>query len=111
MSAPEGESSSIVRARILKARARQRARFEQFSSELSVNAHASGKILDEITALKPEAKDLLTRAAHKMNLSARAWHRVLKVARTIADLAGDVDILETHHVAEALSYRRIKFQD
>jgi magnesium chelatase family protein len=111
ISAPEGEPSSIVRARILKARARQRARFEQFSSELSVNAHASGKILDEITTLKPEAKDLLTRAAQKMNLSARAWHRVLKVARTIADLAGDVDILETHHVAEALSYRRIKFQD
>jgi magnesium chelatase family protein len=109
--APTGESSSIIRDRIMVARARQKSRFESFNADVEINAHASGKLLDDVTAMTSEARSLMERAATKMNLSARTWHRILKVARTVADLAGDFDDIQANHVAEALSYRRIKISD
>ena len=116
MHAPAGEDSATVRARIIAARNIAAARFENLGADVAVNAHASGHVLDAITMMEPAAKDLLTRAAQKMNLSARSWHRVLKVARTIADLSaaahGNIPPeIATAHVAEALSYRRLKLAE
>ena len=71
-----------------------------------MNAHANGKLLDKLAALDSEAQALMTRAAATFKLSARGYHRVLKVARTIADLAG-VGRIGQNHIAEALSYRRV----
>lgn len=111
MTAPQGESSATVRARIIRARRVQQERFDCLNAPFSINAHASGALLEEISPLTHDAKDMMVRAAQKMNLSARVWHRLLKVARTIADLQGVTDDIQIHHVAEALSYRRIKLSD
>lgn len=111
MNAPAGEDSSTVRARIIRARTAQAERFETLGASISINAHASGHVLDQITSMDNDAKNLMTKAAQKMNLSARGWHRVLKVARTIADMAGHYDEIKTNHIAEALSYRRLKLSD
>ena len=111
MNAPAGEDSSTVRARIIRARTAQAERFETLGASISINAHASGHVLDQITSMDNDAKNLMTKAAQKMNLSARGWHRVLKVARTIADMAGHYDEIKSNHIAEALSYRRLKLSD
>ena len=68
------------------------------------NAELNGKLLDEFCPLTDEGRKLLQTAAEKMGLSARGYHRVLRVARTIADLAGERDI-GRGHLAEALAYR------
>lgn len=68
------------------------------------NAHASGRWLDTRTPVEADARDLLASVAERSGLSARAYHRVLKVARTIADL-DDSDAIAWTHVAEALRYR------
>jgi len=99
------ESSEIVAARILKAREIQRARFD--NQPISVNAHANGELLEKEMVLNPPAKELLTKAAEKMRLSARGYYRLIRVARTIADLEGSLEAIKEHHVAEALSYRKI----
>jgi len=71
------------------------------------NAHASGRWLDTRTPVDTDARDLLASAAERSGLSARAYHRVLKVARTIADL-DDSDAIAWTHVAEALRYRPLE---
>ena len=71
-----------------------------------MNAHANGKLLDRLATLDADAQALMVRAAGIYKLSARGYHWVLKVARTIADLAG-VEMVAQAHVAEALSYRRV----
>jgi len=98
-----GESSATVRARVEQARARQRARYRGVA-RVRCNAHASGRWLDTRTPVDADARDLLASAAERCRLSARAYHRVLKVARTIADLDDAASIAWTH-VAEALRYR------
>lgn len=105
---PSGEASAVVAGRVAEARERQRIRFENLDAEkgVRINAHANGKLLDRLVSLDSEAQALLARAADSYRLSARAYHRVLKVARTIADLA-DCEKVGAAHVAEALSYRRI----
>lgn len=110
-SAPAGEASDIVAARVERARNRQKFRFEKMGSLLHTNSQASGEILESIGVMKPEAKALLEKAAQKMRFSARAWHRLLRVSRTIADLEGEFDVIETRHMAEALSFRRLRLQD
>jgi len=97
---PGAESSTAVRARVESARGRQRIRFR--GTTLSCNAGASGRTL--LAQLEPAARELLDSAAESLSLSARAYHRVVKVARTIADLPG-VDAVERPQVAEALRYR------
>jgi magnesium chelatase family protein len=96
-----GESSAAVRARVLAARERQQARGIK---QARVNAQLHGKVLDRVCALDPAGRRLLERSAEKLHLSARGFHRVQKVARTIADLAGSHHIA-VEHLAEAIQYR------
>lgn len=102
-SAP-GESSAAMRERIVAARAVQRRRFA--GTPLRCNAGMSSKHLRESCALTPEQGMMLQRAMERLGLSARAYDRVLKVARTIADLAGTPEIA-TPHLLEAINYRSL----
>jgi magnesium chelatase family protein len=102
---PPVEGSVEVRARVTAARERQRLRFAKHGAlSVRTNAECSGQLLEQ-TAMPDEAGvTLLRKAAEQLTLSARGFHRTLKVARTIADLDG-TDVVGRIHVAEALSYR------
>ena len=97
----DGADSATVRASVERARARQRLRY---AHDGGCNARAPGRWLETHGSLEPSARQLLTRAGEHLHLSARAFHRVLRVARTIADLDAD-DSIRTTHVAEAVGYR------
>jgi magnesium chelatase family protein len=105
---PPAEGSAEVAARVAAARARQRARYAGRSAEQPIrsNAEADGRLLEEVAAPDAEGRALLTAAAERLKLSARGYHRVLRVARTLADLDAAENVRRLH-VAEALSYRRI----
>jgi magnesium chelatase family protein len=96
-----GESSATIRARVEGARMRQRARFGDADA---CNARTPGRWLEAHGGLEAAARALLATAGERLNLSARAFHRVLRVARTIADLEGEAAV-RAPHVAEALGYR------
>ncbi|MBS1750171.1 MAG: YifB family Mg chelatase-like AAA ATPase, partial [Bacteroidetes bacterium] len=100
-----GESSEIIRARVIKAREIQAARYEN-TSGVYCNAQMSSKMLKEICAIDTAGQSLLKAAMDKLNLSARAYDRILKVARTIADLAG-AGTIEPSFLAEAIQYRSL----
>ncbi len=104
---PPGEGSAVVARRVAAARQRQAARYADQPTETRVrtNAEVDGALLDEVATPDPEGRALLVRAAERLRLSARGYHRVLRVARTLADLEGAA-IVGRRHVAEALSYRR-----
>ena len=97
-----GEPSEPIRERVLAARARQAERYR--SESITKNADLTSPMIKKYCPLSPDAEELLRQSFDKMNLSARGYHHILKVARTIADLAGSNGI-ETAHVAEALRYR------
>lgn len=104
---PPSEGSKEVAARVAVAREIQAARFAKLGRpELRVNAQASGPVLDEIASPDAAGMKLLRDAADAMHLSARGYHRVLKVARTVADLDGAAHIGRPH-LAEALAYRAL----
>ena len=98
-----GESSAAVAERVAAARAVQAARFSDHAV-MRVNSDAEGRILEEIASPDSDGRELLARVAERFGLSARGYHRILRVARTIADLAGSADVRKPH-VAEAVSYR------
>lgn len=100
-----GESSASVAARVRAARARQDARFAGVQG-MRVNADLEGRHLEDCATPDPEGKALLLRAADRFGLTARGYHRVLRVARTIADLDGS-DTVRLPHVAEAVSFRLV----
>jgi magnesium chelatase family protein len=97
------ESSAAVRARVEAARAAQRARYARMSGDVW-NGSVPGRWLDRHGLIDPAARELLATAAERMGVSARSYHRVLRVARTIADLDG-ARPFEAGHVAEGLRYR------
>jgi magnesium chelatase family protein len=98
-----GEPSSAMRERVQQARERQSLRFAALAG-VRCNAHVAGRWLDTRTPVDAAARELLAAAAERLGLSARGYHRVLKVARTIADLDGD-ERLSAPAVAEAIRYR------
>jgi magnesium chelatase family protein len=98
-----GDSSASIRSRVERARATQRRRFAR-RPQISCNAHAIGRWLDSHTPVRADARTLLQSAAERLALSARGYHRVLKVARTIADLEDALEI-GPGHIAEAIRYR------
>jgi magnesium chelatase family protein len=104
---PPAEGSAEVARRVTAARARQAKRYAALSVQrrIRTNAEADGSLLDEIASPEASGRALLLRAAQRLRLSARGYHRVLRVARTLADLEGSSSV-ERRHVAEALSYRR-----
>jgi magnesium chelatase family protein len=93
-----GETSAAVRERVMRCRARQQAR------QGGLNARLAGKALERHCALSDAARDLLRQARQRLDSSARAQHRALRVARTLADLE-ESEIVESRHVAEAIQYR------
>ena len=100
-----GEPSANVAARVAAARDRQRQRYaDRGETGVLTNAAAGSSLIEAVVNPDKESQSLLLQAAERFNLSARAYHRVLKVARTLADLGG-ADRVERPHIAEALSYR------
>jgi len=98
--APKGESSKQIRQRVLKAFKIQNERGPRFNAELKV------KEIETFCRLKEKEQLLLEKAMDKLKLSARAYHRILKLARTIADIENSLDI-EIPHITEAISYRSL----
>ena len=98
-----GDTSAMVAARVAAARGRQLARFKG-KVNLTVNADMEGSLLEQVAAPDAEGRALLARVAERFGLSARGYHRVLRVARTIADLDAS-DQVRLPHIAEAVSYR------
>ena len=95
-----GEKSSVIRARVTESHQRQLERQGKTNSRLSV------KEIDQHCTLDTASETLLKQAISRLNLSARAYHRILKVARTIADLAA-IEKINNQHIAEAIQYRRL----
>lgn len=106
--ATQGEPSRDVAERVNRARTIQTNRYACHTGGVKVrsNAEVDGKLLLEAASLDAEGQALLIKAADKLKLTARGYHRVLKVARTLADLEGGENIRKTH-IAEAISYRRL----
>ncbi|MBA1340535.1 MAG: hypothetical protein C5S40_00105 [ANME-2 cluster archaeon] len=100
-----GERSKSVRERVIAARRIQEKRLENEKS-IHCNAQMSSRLLRKLADPGPQGQILLKGAMEKLNLSARAYDRILKVARTIADLDGK-DKIATEHLAEAINYRSL----
>lgn len=103
----ESESSAAIKSRVEKVKNIQRKRFKE--DKIFSNASMNVRLIKKYCVLKDEAKDLLKMAMTELGLSARAYNRVLKVSRTIADLAEAENIL-AEHVAEAIQYRSLDRQ-
>jgi magnesium chelatase family protein len=99
-----GEPSEAIRERVQAARDRQAVRFAALTNGLTCNGDMGPREVRQVCILDNEGESLIKSAVRQMHLSARGYHRVLKLSRTIADLEGTLDI-KTHHVAEALQYR------
>jgi len=100
-----GETSEVIRKRVQTARNIQNKRFSEVeASNIVANADMRVGEVRQFCKLQEEGQSLMRAAMNQMNLSARAYHRILKLARTIADLAGSEEI-QSAHLAEALQYR------
>ena len=105
---PSGETSAAIRERVNRARDRQRQRFAG-AAKLYCNAQMSAKEVKKFCRLDAASADLLNQSITRLGLSARAYHRILKIALTIADLA-EYESPNIAHVAEAIQYRRIQYE-
>jgi magnesium chelatase family protein len=101
----KGENSAQIRERVIRARALQTARFAEQEGNYANAQMGSGR-LRQVCLLNSSCNSLLKRAMERLNLSARAYDRILKVSRTIADLDGSSDI-KPEHLAEAIQYRSL----
>ena len=105
-----GESRAVVADRVAGAREVQAERFTKLGHlDLRTNAEAEGKLLDRISVLDDKGRELLLRATERLHLTARGYHRVLRVARTIADLEG-AELIARGHIGEAIAFRRIALE-
>lgn len=100
----KGEKSEVIRKRVLVAREIQNERYKDL--KISYNAQMGSKELEQFCELDEVSFNLIKMAMEKLNLSARAYDRILKVARTIADLEVSENIL-SHHISEAIQYRSL----
>ena len=105
LSKPDGESSATIRARVVAARERQQRRYAGLG--VSCNARLSGKQLRQFCPLTPTQQDMLLSAVEQFGLSARAFDRILRVARTIADLAGR-ELPSDNDLFEAIQFRQFE---
>ena len=103
--APKGEPSSAIRERVINARRIQMERYKDIKG-VHCNAQMNTALLQKYVQFNDETMTLLRNAMKKFNLSARAYDRILKVARTIADLEGS-ETVEKQHIAEAIGYRNL----
>ncbi len=102
--APTGEESKVIKSRVEKARHVQKERFTQSGMHVRTNSEMNVKHLENLAPLSASVRAVLDQSAEALGLSARAYHRVIKIARTIADLDGSPDIKESH-ILEAIQYR------
>ena len=100
-----GESSATIRSRVIAARKRQEERYKDFKGIYS-NAQMTERMIHQFAEPDEQSLDMLRMAMERLHLSARAYNRILKVARTIADLEGTERVL-SHHIAEAIGYRNL----
>jgi magnesium chelatase family protein len=101
---PDAEGSTMIRERVINARERQRERFAE--EKIFSNAAMTPRMIRRYCKIDPESEQMLERAMTRLGLSARAYDRILKVSRTIADLEGSEGI-NSPHVAEAVGYRSL----
>ena len=99
-----GERSENIKARVLNAQKIQKERFKKFNREIKTNSEMNVKDISKMVKLEDEVRNLLDDSAERLALSARAYHRVIKIARTIADLENSEDI-KANHILEAIQYR------
>ena len=100
-----GESSAVIRNRVIAARKRQEERYKDFKGIYN-NAQMTERMIHQFAEPDEQSLDMLRTAMERLHLSARAYNRILKVARTIADLEGTERVL-SHHIAEAIGYRNL----
>jgi len=103
---PNAETSETIRARVNTAREKQRRRY--MGGGQGCNAYISPKQLEEFCALSPECEKLMRNAYSRLAMTARSYDRIMRVARTIADL-DDAESITPTHLAEAIQYRRVSF--
>ena len=104
-----GEPSSVIRERVVKARKIQEERFKPYPG-IHCNAQMTEKMLHQFAEPDAASLDMLRMAMERLKLSARAYSRILKVARTIADLEGSEKV-QSQHIAEAIGYRNLDRSD
>ncbi len=105
----QGESSATIRERVIRAREIQEQRFRDHKG-IYFNSQMSERMIHQYAEPDDKSLDLLHMAMERLSLSARAYSRILKVARTIADLDAS-DKVQTHHIAEAINYRNLDRAD
>ena len=101
----DAEPSERIRARVIAARAKQSERFKQYGIRKCYNSEMNARDIEKCIEMSSDARSILSVSAKRFELSARAFHRVIKVARTIADLGGE-DTINKDHILEALQYRQ-----